>query len=159
MLRVAQLHRLSFFNLLLRSLFTLLCKERIAPSAESNGPYVRPRLKSSKLSAIPRSTMGLGVRIILPFRTFASRTSPTSTRTCWRSELGSVTWYFALTLTRDIESLETTAGDGLRGLPFSFCAGAPRSPFSYWNDRTPFGAVPPTVRWLILMVGMPTPTG
>src|ERR1017187_6102489 len=62
-----------------------------ASRALANGPYVRPRLKSSRLSAIPRSTSDLGVNVILPRSTLASSKSPTSMPTCSRRFCGRTT--------------------------------------------------------------------
>src|ERR1035441_2602093 len=65
--------------------------DRTASRALANGPWVRPCLKSSRLSAIPRSTSDLGVNVILPRSTLASSKSPTCMPTCSRRFCGRTT--------------------------------------------------------------------
>lgn len=75
---------------------------RVTSLAEENGPYTRPLRKPSKLSVKrfsirARSTATFGVSVIFLPRTSASKRSPTATFR--RTEAGSVTWNFYLTLT------------------------------------------------------------
>jgi len=77
---------------------------RIPSRAVLNGPMKRPRLKSSKPSAMSRSMSDFGVSVIFPFSTLASSRSPTPSLTCRRKASGRVTWYFVLTLTSGIDN-------------------------------------------------------
>jgi hypothetical protein len=91
-LRIGEFHFLERF-------LVLPFKDAIMSPTEPKGPRPRPALKSARLSARCRSTTDFGVRVILPFSTLASRTSPILTPARSRTAVGKVTWNFVLTLT------------------------------------------------------------